>query len=197
MDVGARQQIMNAAEKLLQTKGLARVTTKELARETGLSEGALYRHFEHKEDVFLAVLSQTLPVLAEEMSQAVPGEGTVRGNLAQIALAAMHSYAQLIPLAASFFADTDLLARFALLLHEAGGPEKLFERVAAYVDDEQRLGRIEPSLPAMSVTNLLLGPCFQRVFIRQVMGQFPNDADDHRFVDDLIDVLSRAIFPGE
>ena len=37
-----RQKILDEAEKLLLLKGLARVTTKEIARETGLSEGALY-----------------------------------------------------------------------------------------------------------------------------------------------------------
>lgn len=47
-----RQKILEATEHLVQLKGLTRVTTKEIARETGLSEGALYRHFEHKEEVF-------------------------------------------------------------------------------------------------------------------------------------------------
>src|SRR5205809_7835272 len=45
-----RQKILDATEKLLLLKGLARVTTKEIARETGLAEGALYRHFEHKKE---------------------------------------------------------------------------------------------------------------------------------------------------
>jgi len=36
-----RQKILDAAEKLLLLKGLARATPKEIARETGLSEGAL------------------------------------------------------------------------------------------------------------------------------------------------------------
>src|SRR5947209_7075230 len=58
-----RQKILDAAEKLLLLKGLARVTTKEIARETGLSEGALYRHFDHKEEIFFALMARHLPVL--------------------------------------------------------------------------------------------------------------------------------------
>lgn len=196
MDIGARQQIMAAAEKLLQTKGLAHVTTKALAKETGLSEGALYRHFEHKEDVFLAVLGRTLPVLAAEMDQAVPGQGTVRDNLTQIALAAMHSYAQLIPLASAFFSDNALLARFALVLQEAGGPEKMFERVAEYVDTEQRLGRVEATLPTLTIVSMLLGPCFQRVYLQQVAGKPLLDAESRAFVESIVDLLMRAIAPA-
>ena len=58
-----RQKILDAAEKLLLLKGMARVTTKEIARETGLSEGALYRHFDHKEEIFFALMARHLPVL--------------------------------------------------------------------------------------------------------------------------------------
>ena len=42
-----RQKFLDATEKPLLLKRLARVTTKEIAHEIGLSEGALYRHFDH------------------------------------------------------------------------------------------------------------------------------------------------------
>src|SRR5258708_26434140 len=55
-----QQKILDAAEKLLLLKGLARVTTKEIARETGLSEGALYRQFDHKQEIIFLLLSRHL-----------------------------------------------------------------------------------------------------------------------------------------
>src|SRR5439155_23407041 len=105
-----RQKILDAAEKLLLLKGLGRVTTKEIARETGLSEGALYRHFEHKEEVLFAVLTKHLPTFLEIFQTHVAGTGSVSENLEAIALAAIEYYGQLIPMSASFFADTELLA---------------------------------------------------------------------------------------
>src|SRR2546422_11625953 len=105
-----RQKILEATARLLQMKGLARVTTKEIARETGLSEGALYRHFEHKEEVFFAVLTKHLPTFMELFQSHVAGTGNVSENLEAIALAAIEYYEQLRPLSASFFADTELLA---------------------------------------------------------------------------------------
>src|SRR6476620_10985512 len=113
-----RQQILDACDKLIHTLGLARVTTKELARETGLSEGALYRHFDHKEDVFLAVFEQHVRVLADFLSERKAGKGEVEENLRAISLVILRYYEQLIPLSASFFADTELLTRFRALLQQ-------------------------------------------------------------------------------
>src|SRR5579864_4615978 len=85
-----RQKILDATEKLLLLKGLARVTTKEIARETGLSEGALYRHFDHKEEIFFALMAKYLPVLHHTFQTHRPGTGTLSENLASIAQATIH-----------------------------------------------------------------------------------------------------------
>src|SRR5438067_12591771 len=113
-----RQKILEATARLIQMKGLARVTTKEIARETGLSEGALYRHFEHKEEVFFAVLTKNLPAFLEIFETHVAGAGSVSENLKAIALAAIQYYGQLIPMSASFFADTELLAHYQAMLRQ-------------------------------------------------------------------------------
>jgi AcrR family transcriptional regulator len=45
----ARVRILDAAHELMLTLGLARTTTKEIARAAGCSEAALYKHFASKE----------------------------------------------------------------------------------------------------------------------------------------------------
>src|SRR4029453_8017628 len=107
MSAQTRQQILDACDKLIQTLGLARVTTKELARETGFSEGALYPHFEHKQDVFLAVFEKHVRVLAQMLSEYIAGHGAVEQNLCEIAFAILRYYENIIPLTASSFAHTD------------------------------------------------------------------------------------------
>ena len=92
MSAETRQQILDACDKLIQSLGLARVTTKELARETGLSEGALYRHFEHKQDIFLAVFEKHVRMLVHVLSEYVAGRGAVEQNLREIALAILRYY---------------------------------------------------------------------------------------------------------
>jgi AcrR family transcriptional regulator len=197
MSAQTRQQILDACDKLIQTLGLARVTTKELARETGLSEGALYRHFEHKQDVFLAVFEKHVRVLAQMLNDYVAGHGAVEQNLREIALAILRYYEQLIPLSASFFADTDLLARFRALLEQLGGPDRLHYRVATYIEQEQRLGRITPALPALSIATSLLGPVFQYAFLRQLTGHDQFGLSDQQFVQSLVQVLALNLLPAD
>ncbi len=178
-----RQKILEATEKLIQVKGLARVTTKEIARETGLSEGALYRHFEHKEEVFFAIIAQHLPAFLDTFKTHIPGTGSVGENLAAIALAVLEYYRQLIPLSASFLADTGLLHQYRQKLQQISGrPETLFRVVAAYIEEEQQLGRVERRASALSMATLLLGACFQYEFSRQIIGEQPFGQNEQEFV---------------
>lgn len=57
MEISDRQlEIIETAGKILSTSGLSGLTTKNLAKEIGFSEAALYRHFASKEDIILALL---------------------------------------------------------------------------------------------------------------------------------------------
>ena len=192
-----RKKILDAAEKLLLLKGLARVTTKEIARETGLSEGALYRHFDHKEEIFFAIMAKHLPILQEVFETHQAGTGTVRENLITFARATMQYYEQLLPMAASFLADTELLAQLRSTLQPLHmGPHNLIERVALYLEEEQRMERITTQVPALTIATLLLGPCFQRVFNRQFLGVDAFHWTDQQFAGELVHGLMVGIEPS-
>jgi AcrR family transcriptional regulator len=51
-----RQQILQAATKLFARQGFARTTTKEIAREAGLSEGTIYKYFTNKQELLFSFL---------------------------------------------------------------------------------------------------------------------------------------------
>ncbi len=191
-----RQKILDAAEKLILIKGLGRVTTKEIARETGLSEGALYRHFDHKEEIFFALMATHLPAFHETFQTHQPGTGSLSGNLAAIALATIHYYEQIVPMAASFLADTELLAQFRATIQPLHvGPQNVFELVAAYIEEEQQLGRIQQQVTALNIAILLLGPCFQWVFNRQFLGSDPFNKTEQQFAEELVQGLTASILP--
>lgn len=50
-----RRDVLDAFERLVARHGLDRVTMKELAREAGISVGSIYRHFEGKDALVLAI----------------------------------------------------------------------------------------------------------------------------------------------
>jgi tetracycline repressor-like protein len=109
-----RQYILEAAERMLQTKGLARLTNKEIAEAAGCAEGTLYNHFDTKEALILAAIQENQPDFLAAVGDDRIGEHSIEENLQEIALAAIRYYQKLVPLATALFADMDLLAHFRL-----------------------------------------------------------------------------------
>jgi AcrR family transcriptional regulator len=56
--MNARDQILDAAERVFARLGYQAGTTKEIARSAGVSEGALYYHFDSKRDMLVAILDR-------------------------------------------------------------------------------------------------------------------------------------------
>src|SRR6266849_3367484 len=142
-----RQYILEAAEQMLQAKGLARLTNKEIAEAAGCAEGTLYNHFDTKEELILAAIQENQPDFLTVVQEDRIGQRSVEENIQEIALAAIRYYRKLVPLSTALFADMDLLAHFRQWMQgHQGGPLKIYEKVAVYIVGEQRLGRLKPEI---------------------------------------------------
>lgn len=53
-----REQIIEAATRVFAEKGFRRATTREVAREAGVSEGTIYNYFEDKDALLMAILDK-------------------------------------------------------------------------------------------------------------------------------------------
>jgi AcrR family transcriptional regulator len=194
--VETKERILEAADRLIRGRGLARVRTREIAREAGVAEGTLYIHFPHKEDLFLAVVRKNTPEFAESVRPELAGKRALDASLAEVARAAMGYYGKLLSMAVPLMADADLLERQReAIAGQPGGPYRIYERVAAYVEAEQHLGRIEEGLDALSVAAIVLGPCFQYAFTRQFLGEDPLPVTEERFVGNLAKTLAASLAP--
>ncbi|MER7725538.1 helix-turn-helix domain-containing protein [Streptomyces sp. NPDC096323] len=165
----ARARILDAAHRLMLTIGLARATTKEIAKAAGCSEAALYKHFASKEELFVAVLKERLPeiggVLKRLMTDPGEGEHTVEQNLTEIAREATLFYEQSFPIAASLYAEPKLKERHDAAMRELGtGPHVPIRGVDAYLRAEQAAGRVRAGVDTYAAASLLLGACAQRAF---------------------------------
>jgi AcrR family transcriptional regulator len=197
--LGTRERIVEAAERVMRERGLARSTTKEIARAAGYSEGTLYKHFESKEDLFLSVLAERLPsflALTEELGARV-GRGTVRGTLEEVASKALAFYGQIVPMAASIFSEPGLLARHREGVHKRGtGPRMVNEALAAYLDAEKRLGRVREDADPEAAAAMLLGACYQRAFFRSFLGEDMPAEGEGGFVESIVQTLMRSLSPS-
>ncbi len=185
-----RRYILEATERMLQTRGLARLTNKEIAQEAGCAEGTLYNHFETKEALILAAIAENLPDFLTVVREDRIGQGSIEANVQDITLAAIRYYRKLVPLATALFADMELLAHFRNWMQEhGGGPLRIYEVVARYVAGEQRLGRLKPEIGPFSFAALLLGTCHQYVFVQYFQGHDPFPVSEDQFVAGVVQTL--------
>lgn len=192
-----RERIVSAAERVMREKGLARSTTREIAEAANCSEGALYRHFRSKEELFVAVLAERLPDFLPVMHELADqvGSGTVRGHLEKVARSAIAFYADVVPMTAPLLGEHRLLEQHRTWLRDANaGPQRAVDLLARYLRGEQRSGRLAKGISAEAAAHLLLGACFQRAYLQHMTGS--GSADDHRFSRRVVDVLLNGCRPG-
>ena len=194
-----RDRILDAATHVMQTRGFARTTTKEIARAAGYSEATLYKHFQDKTDLFLAVLKERLPTVSRILSPEAgpgspkPGPGSpepandnsdegLAARLTATARGAIDFYQASFPISASVFSEPDLLAaHHAAVTGQGAGPHMPVQALATYLRTQQQHGLVRPGADCGAAASLLLGSCLQYAFLR-CFAQLPPDpaaADAH------------------
>ena len=187
-----RARILDAAAQVMGTIGLARATTKEIARAAGYSEATLYKHFVDKRELFLAVLAERMPGLIGRLKRLAGevGEGDVRARLIDVAYQAVAFYEQGFPMLASMFAEPELLAGHRRELAAVGaGPHLANETLAAYLRAERELGRVGPWIDPEAGAAMLLGACFQHAFLAAFAGRAGTQGRRADFAAGLVDTL--------
>lgn len=190
-----RERIIDAAAGVLTDLGLARATTKEIARAAGISEAALYKHFSGKEELFVAVLNERLPGFGATVldDPRRPTDRGVAANLADIARAAMRFYRDAFPMSASVFLERGLLRRHRAVMREIGtGPRHPLRQLEDYLRAEQARGRVAAHVRPDLAAGLLLGACFQRGFLA-AYEEADVDPDD---LDTVATGLVAVLLPG-
>ena len=72
-ETSTRDQIVTATRKLIEDRGIAHITSKQIAQAAGCAEGTIFRHFARKEDLLLAAVLATFR-LCERRSRPSLGE---------------------------------------------------------------------------------------------------------------------------
>jgi AcrR family transcriptional regulator len=64
-----RRRIQRAAREVFAEKGYARTSIEQVAKQAGLSVGAIYLYFRSKEDLYVSLLEETYEVFEAELRQ--------------------------------------------------------------------------------------------------------------------------------
>lgn len=106
-----RARILEAAQHVFATKGYHRALMDDVAREAGLSKGALYFHFPSKEELFLSLVEDAAEQLAQRVLEAIEG---ARGGEAKVRAA--------LRAAVTAFSENEALTRLVLVEWVGLGP---------------------------------------------------------------------------
>ncbi len=149
--------IITAVLRLVDQVGVNGVTTKRIAREVGVAEGALYKHFNSKNDIFIRILEVTELQLQEEYAGMA-----ARGLLPEQRLAGLFAFLaayleefpglyRIVFSDALYAGDNDLRQRFKATIH--GLKESAEQAIRAGVD----AGTFRPGLDPYTAAIMYLG----------------------------------------
>ena len=79
-----RHLILDAAQAIIETNGLAGLSAREIARRIGYSPGTIYNMFQNLDDVVLHVEARVLDALDQRIA-ALGTEGTPEENVSKLA----------------------------------------------------------------------------------------------------------------
>lgn len=173
-----RNRLLKAATEVFSTYGVIGATTREIARVAGVNEVTLFRHFQNKEQLLVAVIEQATTRQLEALSN--PLEWT------QDLYTDLHHYADLYnqmleeyeALIRTFIGEAKRYPDVARqVLSEATQP--LREKLINYLHHAITRGRVRPEIePKIAVDifiGILLSGMLRRTAITTALGYSKND----------------------
>jgi TetR/AcrR family transcriptional regulator len=170
-----RQQILEALAQMLEAHPGDRITTAGLARQVGVSEAALYRHFPSKSKMFEALIEFAEDTLFSRV-KLILAEESAAADRCEKMLTLLLAFAERNP------GITRILSGDAL----AGETERLHQRVAQLFDRfETQLRQVvreaeireglRPAIPLNAAVNLLMAVAEGRIaqFVRSGFQRAP------------------------
>ncbi len=71
-----KESVMDAAEKLFESKGYEATTVDEIAYNTGISKATVYAYYRSKEEIWDSLMCRYMEFMLEDARKAADGEGT-------------------------------------------------------------------------------------------------------------------------
>ena len=193
------RRLLDAAARVFAQSGLEGATTREIAREAGVNEVTLFRHFQSKEKLLAAVLQRTFATPEETLqdrqtephpSEPVEKPKDFRAGLRRYA----RDYAELL--------QSNILLVRTLIgeIHRHGGHEKQVLRgifwplkadLLALIHEARERGIVRADVDPLIAGDLLGGMIFMEVLRRT--SPFTPDYSPETYLEGALDVFARAI----
>jgi AcrR family transcriptional regulator len=188
---GGREAILEATLDLLRERGVARLTTREVADRAGVSEASVYYHYTDKAGLLRAVLAHGVAPLRRISLEGL-GAGDARDVMGALGREIERFLDLTLPVIMAAQSDRELREDLAAYMKEEGlGPHRGVQALGRFIAGEQAAGRMRAGTDPHAAAALLVGACFLRAAQRQIMGKatrsLPSLDDVVATLDDLLE----------
>jgi AcrR family transcriptional regulator len=140
---GTRERILSAAERLFAERGFGDVSMPAIAAASGVTAGAIYKHFDSKDDLFFQIVRRAVRAAPTPIAEAGDASGAAR--LARIVGAyTTHDLKRVRQLAVEIHYASTKHPRVLRLLRDS--VDRNIRQIADGVENAQNLGAGDPAL---------------------------------------------------
>ena len=150
-----KKQIVSAAKKLILKYGSENVTVRRMANEIGVSEGAIYRHFESKTEILSFLLDDVENALVIKNRESLSNNAI--SNLEDMLMSQIASIKQRKGMSFQIIAEIISLGDKKLSRQAYEVISKFIEQIKGSLSDGIKTGLIRPDIDIEAVSILLFG----------------------------------------
>lgn len=164
------REICAAALEVFAEKGFAAARLDEIARRAGVSKGTLYLYFKDKEELFRAVVRDTVSPNIDHLRDAIMAADLPFSQIVPMFLPRLASVAASIPLGAVIkmvIGESGNFPELARVWHDQVVSRAL-EVIVGLVERAQQKGEIRPGDPRFHAFTLM-GPMLMGLIYREVL----------------------------
>ncbi len=187
---GGREQILAATLALLRERGIARLTTREVAQRAGVSEGSVFYHFGDRFGLMRAVFTDSLSPLVEVGTAGLQGDD-VRGTLEAFSDGVQEFLRTGLDVLMAAQADVDLRESLVGFLADNDyGPHRGIAAVARYLAEQQAAGAVRADVDPQVVAHLVVSDAMQRSAQPKLVNHAKGTPSRKAFFDTLMTMLA-------
>jgi AcrR family transcriptional regulator len=189
-----REYLIVTAARLIDERGSAGLSVRDIAREAHVADGVLYNYFADKEDLLAHALIAHVGTVMNAAPRLPPaGTGTVADNLRLFIDGGLATLTRVVPAFAGLISQPNVLRRFHAMVggdasfageaatgddtagrdhghqpdgHDDNGQAGLPAILATYLHAEQRLGRIDGGADVDAAVTLVVGAIHGQILPR-------------------------------
>jgi AcrR family transcriptional regulator len=168
---GGREAILEATLELIRERGIANLTSRDVAARAGVSDASVYYHFDDRAGLLKAVFEHGMKPL--RFMSTVDSSKLDRPAVLREAMSALEQFfSDSLPVLMAAQSDPELAATLAehIKINDLG-PHQGVESLGAYLRSEQEAGRANPDVDVEAVALLLIDFAFSRVARGQMLHQ--------------------------